>query len=317
MRNHLFSKALIGFLLLLFCAPTVRAGEPCCHILICCRGNNDGMTFLVDGKWNPAHDYRDINQVSDILQKIKDAGVNNVIIDMTNASQWTHLWAIYQPMVNNVQKVCQEKKMKFFIFIGAAFTEPDKKKLTMSQFAFWNAMAKNVWEMWAQDPAYKRYGYGDDRPILIVFQPADVYWERYKAAPESEKTYLSKFHIGTTQVNSPILSGKSDGWGYRNYSQSVDGKVRFACPNKGVPPADWGRISREDWIKRVKWASEAEEYSIYGSYDDVCDAIHWGIADTKNCTVAHKKYPDDQPYCYYDVVKEILTLSVSNNQIRK
>ena len=306
MRNHLFSKALLGFLLVLFCVSNVKAGEPCCHILICCRGNNDGMTFLVDGKWNPAHDYRDINQVLNILQKIKDAGVNNVIIDMTNASQWTNLWPIYQPMVNNVQLACRQKNMQFFIFIGAAFTEPDKKKLTMSQFAFWNAMAKNVWEMWAQDPSYKRYGYGDDRPILIVFQPSDIYWERYKAAPESEKTYLSKFHIGTTQVNSPILSGKSDGWGYRNYSQSVDGKVRFACPNKGVPPADWGRISKEEWEKRARWASEAEEYSIYGSYDDVCDAIHWGIADTKNCTVAHKKYPDDEPYYYYNVVKDIL-----------
>ena len=137
--------------------------------------------------------------------------------------------------------------MKFFIFIGAAYTQDDMQKLKMSQFAFWNAMAKNVSEMWAQDPAYKRYGYGDDRPILIVFQPADVYWERYKAAPESEKT------------------------------------------------------------QRARWASESEESSIYGSYDDVCDAIHWGIADTKNCTVALKKYPDDQPYFYYNVLKDILT----------
>jgi len=305
--NLTFKIVSIFLLPFLVYTPKVKAGEPCCHILICCRGNNDGMTFLVDGKWNPAHDYREISQVSDILQKIKDAGVNNVIIDMTNASQWTNLWPIYQPMVNNVQKVCQEKKMKFFIFIGAAFTEANKKTLTMSQFAFWNAMAKNVWEMWAQDTTYKRYGYGDDRPILIVFQPSDMYWDRYKAAPDSEKTYLSKFHIGTTQVNSPILAGSSDGWGYRNYSQSVNGKVRFASPNKGVPPADWGRISKENWEKRALWASEAEEYSVYGSYDDVCDAIHWGIADTKNCVVAHKKYPGDEPYYYYNVLKDILT----------
>ena len=33
-------------------------------------------------------------------------------------------------------------------------------------------------------------------------------------------------------------------------------------------------LDLEEWMKRVKWASEAEEYSIYGSYDDVCDAIH-------------------------------------------
>ncbi len=284
-----------------------QAGEPCCHILICCRGNNQGTTFLVNGDWNPGHDYTDINQVSDILQKIKDAGIKTVIIDMTNASQWTWLWNQYEPMVNNVRKVCREKQMKFIIFIGAAFTEKDKERLKMPQFSFWNAQAKKVWDMWVNDQAYKRYGYGDDRPVLVVFQPADMYWERYRAAPDSEKTYLSRFHIGTTQVNSPILPGKSDGWGYRNYSQSVDGKVRFACPNKGVPPTDWGRISREEWERRVRWASGAEKYSIYGSYDDTCDAIHWGIADTKNCSVPHKKYPGDQPYVYYDVVKKVLT----------
>ena len=311
MKTISFKICLFTILTILAAVPTVKAGEPCCHILICCRSNNDGMTFLINGQWNPAHDYTDIDQVSDVLQKIRDAGIRTVIIDMTNASQWTNLWDKFEPMVNNIRKVCSQKQMKYIIFIGAAFTEKDKEKLKMSQFTFWNGMAKKVWEMWAQDPAYKRYGYGDDRPILVVFQPSDMYWNRYNAAPDSEKTYLSKFHIATTQVNSPILAGKSDGWGYRNYSQSVDGKVRFASPNKGVPPTDWGRISRDEWERRVRWASEAEEYSIYGSYDDTCDAIHWGIADTKNCNVAHKKYPDDQPYTYYKVVKDILTGSDS------
>jgi len=313
MKTRFIQTFLFFLLPLLIYVPKVKAGEPCCHILICCRSNNDGMTFLVNGNWNPAHDYTDIKQVSDILQKIKDAGVKNVIVDMTNASQWTHLWAQFKPMVNNVQQVCREKNMQFFVFIGAAFVEDDKKRIKTTPFAFWNAMAKNVWEMWAQDPTYRRYGYGDNRPILIVFQPSDTYWGSYSAAPESEKTYLSKFHIGTTQVNSPILPGLSDGWGYRNYSQSVNGKVRFASPNKGVPPSDWGRISKDEWKKRAVWASEAEEYSIYGSYDDVCDAIHWGIADTKKCEVAHKKYPGDEPYYYYNVLKDILTARVSKN----
>lgn len=303
-----FTSKVVSIILIALLAyiPKVNAGEPCCHILLCCRSTNDGMKFLVNGRWNPAHDYNDINQVSDIMQKIKDAGVKNVIIDMTNASQWTNLWKEFEPMVNNVQKVCRQKDMQFFVFIGAAFTEDDKKNINSTPFSFWNAMAKNVWEMWAQDPTYRRYGYGDDRPILIVFQPSEMYWERYQAAPDSLKTYLSKFHIGTTQVNDPILPGKSDGWGYRNYSQSVDGKVRFACPNNGVPPADWGRINGEEWKKRVEWAGKAEEYSIYGSYDDVCDAIHWGIADTKDCKVTHKKYPDDKPDYYYNILKEVL-----------
>ncbi len=104
------------------------------------------------------------------------------------------------------------------------------------------------------------------------------------------KTYLSKFHIGTTQVNDPILPGKSDGWGYRNYSQSVDGKVRFACPNGGVAPDTWHHINGTEWKRRVEWAKQSAEYSVYGSYDDSCDGI-WGIADTKGTEVNYNNTP--------------------------
>ena len=34
---------------------------------------NSGSTFLVRDEWNPAHDYKDIGQVRDILQKIKES----------------------------------------------------------------------------------------------------------------------------------------------------------------------------------------------------------------------------------------------------
>ncbi len=31
------------------------AGHPRAHILICCRGSNNGTTFEGNGKWNPRH----------------------------------------------------------------------------------------------------------------------------------------------------------------------------------------------------------------------------------------------------------------------
>ena len=280
--------------------PSSKAGVPCAHILICCRENNRGIQFLVNGKWNPAHDYNDITQVDDVLQKIKSAGINIVIIDMTNDSQWNKYWDIYSPMVNNIQKVCKKKKMQFIIFIGAA-----------GSFSNWNEKAKRIWNTWAQDPSYRKYGFGDNRPMLVAFQPSDMYWERYNKAPDSSKTYLSKFHIGTTQVNDPILPGKSDGWGYRNYSQSVDGRVRFVCPNGGVEKNTWHRINGNEWKRRIEWAQKSTEYSVYGSYDDTCDAINWGIANTKNTDVEYNKYPSDYPYIYYDILKKELTESSS------
>ena len=278
----------------------VKAGIPCSHIMICCRENNKGITFLVNGKWNGAHDYSDISQVADVLQKIKDAGINIVIIDMTNESQWNQYWHLFEPMVNNIQQVCKQKNMQFIVFIGAA-----------GDLALWNKKAERIWKLWAQDSSYRRYGFGDNRPMLIAFQPCDMYWERYNSAPDSAKTYLSKFYIGTTQVNDPILPGKTDGWGYRNYSQSVDGKVRFASPDGGVAPGTWFHISKAEWEKRVAWAKEAEQYSVYGSYDDTCDAINWGIADTKSTDVQHNRYPNDEPYVYYDVLKKALTNSTA------
>ena len=302
------SLALLLFLLPL--SHDMLAGEPVCHLLICCRNNNQGMKFEVNGQWLESHDYRDVDQVSGILQHIKDAGINTVIVDMTNPSQWTRFWDQFEPMVNNVAEVCKQKEMEFLIFIGAALPEQVKinNHIEVDDFTFWNGIAERIWNSWAQHPNYRRYGFGDDRPMIIAFQPSDVYWERYWAAPLSQKSYLGKFRIGTTQVNDPILPGKSDGWGYRNYSQSSDGKVRFVSPNGGVHPADpWYRIGVDEWKRRVEWASEAEHYSVYGSYDDTCDAIHWGIADTKDCSSEIKIYPDHQPEAYYTVVKETLT----------
>lgn len=301
--NRFKSLILLALLPLLFITTTVKAGHPCSHILICCRTTNEGIKFFVNGKWEPDHDYRDIEVVRDILHKIKDAGVNTVIIDMTNSSQWNQYWDIFEPMLDNIEQVCIEKEMQYFMFIGASLTD----KSTEEAFAFWNDMAGKIWKRWAQNPTYRQYGYGDDRPILLVFQPADWYWDDYNQMSKGNKNYLSKFHIGTTQVNDPILPGKSDGWGYRNYSQSVDGRIRFASPNGGVHPDDpWYRVSAEVWAQRVAWAKEADHYSIYGSYDDTCDGIHWGIADTKDTERERNKYPNDDPYLYYNVLKQAL-----------
>jgi len=296
MKNLFIRIVMVTLLMLLVYTPEIKAGHPCCYVLICCRSTNRGMTFLVNNKWMQAHDYRDINQVSDIMQKICDAGIKTVIVDMSNDSQWTNLWSEFEPMLENIQHVCRNKNMQFFILIGAA-----------GKFSFWNEQAERIWKLGSQDATYRKYGFGDNRPMLVVFQPSDMYWKRYDEAPDSAKTYLSRFHIGTTQVNEPILPEASDGWGYRNYSQSVDGKVRFACPNGGVSPDQWYRINEAEWKRRVEWASQAEQYSVYGSYDDVCDGIHWGIADTKNTNVIHNKYPGDQPYLYYNVIRKILT----------
>ena len=303
-------KKAIVVLLIGLCV-TARAGHPCAHVLICCRSANKGVTFEINGEFVSDHDYGEIQQARDILKKLKSAGIKTVIIDMTNASQWTRLWDEHEPMVNNIRKVCREEEMQYFVHIGASLGQEfkDENNIKEDAFPFWNGIAKRIWDNWAQDPEYRRYGHGDDRPILLAFQPGHMYWPSYEKAQENEKNYLGKFRIGTLQVNGVVKDPmESDGWGYRSKWQNKSGSVRLASPNGGVPPKTWYHVDAQEWEKQIRWAKEASEYSIYGSYDDTCDGFFWGIADTSETKVKHNIYPDsDNPYYYYEILRKILT----------
>ncbi len=313
MKKNVRTLLLIMAIILAIPSHNLQAGEPVTGLLICCRGTDMGP-FLVNGKWDPAHDYSDINVVRGILQNIKDAGINIVCIDMTNPSQWTYLWEAFRPMVENVRTVCAEKKMEYFIMIGAVVSDavrsdqkmPDYIK-TVGSLEFWNNQAKYIWENWATDSHYRTYGFGDNRKMINMFYPGewvDVLWN---TSPDIHKTYLSKFYRGTHEYNQDFKDTPTDGWGYRDKQQSSDGKIRFVCPTSGLHPGSSTYISQQQWIERVDWVAEAEHYSVYGSYDDTCDNINWGIHDTKIVTNPNRKYANDDPYVYYNVVKENLT----------
>lgn len=314
MRIKFFALIAALQILLLIPPGNLKAGEPVCHIMICCKACNNGVSFLVNGEWNGNHDYGDINQVRDILQKIKDTGIKTVIIDMTNPSQWTIFWNIFKPMVDNIQLVCREKEMQFFIFIGAQLSNEIKAgcniPLETDAFEFWNGIAGIIWNTWAQDSVYRRYGFGDNRPMIVAFLPSESYWDQYNGRPEEYKIHLSKFYIGTTQVNDPVTPGETDGWGYRKSIGNPSGTIRFTSPNGGIGPSSWCKITPAAFRTEVKWASEAAHYSIYGSYEDACDAIFWGIAQTRNSTAAYNKYPVDDPFLYYSIIKEIVNPKV-------
>lgn len=297
----------------------VQAGEPVTGLLICCRGTDMGP-FLINGKWEAKHDYGDIDQVRGILTNIQNAGINVVYIDMTNPSQWTRLWDEFNPMIENIRAVCAEKKMEYFIMIGAVVSDvvraepkmPEWIK-TVGHLEFWNMQAKYIWENYAQDSHYRTYGFGDNRKIITMFYPGILVDELWNTTPDVHKTYLSKFYRGTHQYNSKRPETLTDGWGYRDQLQSADGKIRFVSPTSGLHPGNSKYISQQQWKDRVDWAAKAEHYSIYGSYDDTCDNIHWGIHDSKNVTNPLRKYVNDDPYIYYNVVKDKLTKSTCQN----
>ncbi len=284
-----------------------------CHLMPCCRVNNAGTRFLVNGQWLASHNYGDISQVRDILKKVRQAGIRVVGIDFTNPSQWDDIgesalhdgdggefWRTFHPMLDNIALVCEQTDMEFFLFIG---------NTQVWGMEYWNNIAGKILQNWAQSPAYHRYGYGDDRPMLVMFVPGTNFANQLKSTPASRKNNLLQFHIGTCQINTPITPTTTDGWGYRNYSASSDGKVRFACPNGGVPPQDWYRVDAAEWQRRVSWALGATEYAVLGSYDDTCDAIFWGIADVSGSVSSYHRNLStvNDPFVYYNIVRKSLT----------
>jgi GH43 family beta-xylosidase len=245
--------------------------------------------FQVDGNFNGGHSYNDISQTRQILQNIKDAGITFLILDMTNNLQWDAVQGSFLA-IDNIQKVAAEKGMTFAILL-ASIDNPGGSH---------EARAQIIWEKYAQLPHYQKNPY-TNKPIVTLFDVTDPTILR--------GTYLDKFQLE---------SASQSYWGYRNMKGSPDNTVRFVSPNPGVngnPVVDWSRVSPTEWETRVKWAKEATVFSIIGSYDDHCDGLFWGIANSKNHwidpnypTVNTYYHPDTKDeWQYYNIVKSVLT----------
>ena len=280
------------------CVSAASAPVPATYIMICCHVNDRGTTFLADGKWDSTHKYEDYAFARAMLLKIKEAGINVVGIDMTNPSQWDQFKHNFWPKLKNVVRAAGELDMEYFFFLGNTHAHTMK---------YWNEKAKITWEEFAKDdPHYRRYGFGDDRPMMTIFLPGRDFAAQLKNSKPEEHDWLDKFRIGTCQVNDPIMPVSMDGWGYRNKSAGSTNLARFVAPNSGVHPKTWARVDADEWRARVKWALGAKEYAVIGTYDDTCDCIFWGIADVRgssNKTHIHESTKDD-PYIYYNIVKE-------------
>ncbi len=292
------------------------SGVPVTGLLICCRGTDRGP-YLVNGQWNSNHNYGDINQVRGILQNIKDAGINVVYIDMTNASMWADQSGKFLPMCENIRAVTKEKGMEYYVMIGVGlilYRQDNPVPAGLTDLGWWNAnAAKYVWENWAsKDSHYRSYGFGDTRKMLGLYYSGESmfgtdglpdatggFWPRI---PDNQKDFISKFSLGTHEYNENSADTPTSGWGYRDQQQSSDGNIRFVSPTLGLIPSSSTHLTAQQWFDRVVWAKQAPYYSSYGSYDDNNDNINWGINDTTNST-DKSKYPVNDPYYYYNVVK--------------
>ena len=299
-ERPLVPAGLLGPVTLTLVQPPRRdAPVPVTYVMVCCHGADKGTKFLANGEWDARHDYRDYAFARDMMRKIKEAGINVVGVDFTNPSQWDQFKAHHWPMLQNVVRAARELDMQYFLFLGNTCANGMK---------YWNEKARIVWEEFAQDPHYRKYGFGDDRPMMTIFLPGKVFAEHLNRSKPEERNWLEKFRIGTCQVNDPIVPTPTDGWGYRNMSAGSTDLARFVAPNSGVAPKEWARVDANEWRRRVKWALGAKEYAVIGTYDDTCDCIFWGIADvckSQNRVHIHESTQND-PHAYYNIVVEEL-----------
>jgi len=297
-----------------------RAGVPCC--LISCVGedlaHNHGTTFLVDDQYIFCT-YTNPTQITGLLAKIKAAGIQVVIVDMTNDPQWQggNLWPKSQIQIANIDSACRSLGLQYAFLIGGDAAHGSVPIL--------DGRAATILSLWASSPAYRKFGLnGDNRPLLVVFySPAGAgLTANLKAAPAAAQTHLSQFHLVCTQVNQRQQYTSIDGWGYHGCTQSADGTTRYVStqssmwpydisgttsdPNVSTYEVDWKKIPVSAWIDRVEWCSLAQGYSIYGTYDDTCDECEWGIADTSKAPRLFQ-YPGNDPYAYYNPVQKVVT----------
>ena len=297
-----------------------RAGVPCCYIS--CVGEDlghcHGTTFLVNGQYIFC-DYTNLTQMTGLLSNIKAAGIKVVIVDMTNDSQWQdgHLWPKSQIQIANIASACSSLGMQYAFLIGGDAAGGSVPIL--------DRRAATILSLWASSPTYRTFGFnGDNRPLLVVFYSygGAGLTAKLKAAPASEQTHLSQFHVVSTHVNLRQQYTSIDGWGYHGCTQSADGTVRYVSTQSSMDPneisgttnspdistyeQDWKKIPVSAWTNRVEWCSMAQCYSIYGTYDDTCDECNWGIANTSKAPRIYQ-YPGHDPYAYYNVVLRVLT----------
>jgi len=322
LKRALLATLTVGIVALpMVMTTSARAGVPCCFIS--CIGEDlahvHGTTFLVNDQYIFCT-YTNLPQITGLLAKIKAAGIQVVIVDMSNAPQWPggNLWPTSQTQIANIARACSSLGMQFTFLIGG-----DAAGGSVPILDGWAATI--LTNKWAPSSTWRNFGlHGDNRPLLVVFNSSGGagLTAALNAAPAAQKTHLSQFHLVCTHVNQRKQYTSTDGWGYHGCAQSDDGTTRYVStqssmwpydisgttsdPNGSTYEVDWKKIPVSAWTDRVEWCSMAEGYSIYGTYDDTCDECEWGIANTANAPRLFQ-YPGNDPYAYYNVVQRVLT----------
>lgn len=235
----------------------------------------DGIRFFINGTWT-GMDWDDMVFAREILTQMKDAGVDVIVFDLTNA------WPAYTiERSHKVAAIVAELGLKFCVAIGNA----DDSGI--------NGKAASILNMWAGEAAALKDSYfrQNGKPVLVNYVTRSQ-WEALKVNPAL--TDWNKF-------NNVWASGgeaDADKWGWQ-----LDPAVG-SVPSKNamfVSGSLFWNSELSGWGKSLAWldynmllASKSQpEVLIVGSYDDVSERNGWSYQDTTGAEKGESAFQKD------------------------
>lgn len=224
------------------------------------------------------------------LEAIHDAGINGVIIDLTNGLRWLK-------QAKAVLAFCASHDMKIALAI-----KPDQGSTFDKRCAF-------VWQHFAGPSAsnHQAYLYKDGKPLLVLYT--------WKSRYEQDKLYRSvsrdRFSLGWASGENPAANK----WGWQlqpDAGPQLSHEVMFITGS-----VKFGHKSPEQWRRSMAWLdygfvcahAQCPRFLVVGSFDDLSERNAWITAKTGDaapCYQARDRSGSLVPTDYYDRVSQWL-----------
>ncbi|MBV9864724.1 MAG: RICIN domain-containing protein [Abitibacteriaceae bacterium] len=225
----------------------------------------EGARVYVGGTWK-AIDWADNSQINEYLDNCKKAGIQLVIVDLTNGWGWLNTRSQY------MQSLCAQKGLKFCV-----------AENSLGNAATFETHAQDIWNNFAGPTAPHAPTYvTDGGKSLIVCYSTREWFHTINSSPGP---WRSKFKV--VWASGEDSDANKWGWQLEPWIGSVPSPEAMFVTSA----IKWNSTDETMWRKSLAWLdynfalakSKSPAYIIVGSYDDIHERNSWLVADTANC----------------------------------
>ena len=257
--------------------------------------NYHGVQVLVNGTWQSIN-HNDATHRAQYLADIQTAGINTIIVDLSNGAG------------NNAgkayQQLCYANGMKICVAMNTTSTTAFESSCG-TVFTYWSNRADGT------GVAYLRDSSTPAKPIIVCYMTKSM----YDACVASTGPNRSKFNLVWASGETSLV----DKWGWQ--LEPWVGPMNSTNAMYATPATKWGANNQGSWRKSLAYfdftmlAIKANNpyYAIIGSYDDLSERNGW----IKNCNTTNSDFGEGTKMkdiygnisntVYYNRVKEFVT----------